>query len=101
MRPSVLGALLGAAAGFCTVVLLNIVVVSSPPVCALLFPGGAFLRYATNKGTGDFGQMIFDSLAYFSNIVLYAAVGFALGKLFDSRRSPQASAGEEPDDRSS
>lgn len=100
MKPSVLGALLGGVIGFCTVLVLNIAVVPSTFLRALLFPGNLFIRYATNKGLGDFGQMIFDTLAYASNILLYAVVGFALGKLLEGRRRPQAAAGEATDDRS-
>lgn len=87
MRPSVLGALIGAAAGFVMVVLLNVLVVSSSLVRALLFPGHVFIHLANIRGTGDFGLMIFDFLAYFSNIVLYAAIGFVVGKMLEGRRA--------------
>lgn len=71
--------------GFTTVVLLNLLVISSPVLRALLFPGNIFIRYATNKGVSDFGLMIYDSLAYFTNILLYAAAGFCIGRLFQTQ----------------
>lgn len=83
MKASVLGALIGALAGFTTVLLLNLFTFFSPVVIALLFPGRIFIKYA--NGMNPFGHMIFDTLAYFSNIALYAAVGFGIGKLMTTR----------------
>ncbi len=83
MKPSTLGALIGALAGFVAVLMLNLLTFFSPLVIALLFPGRIFLKYS--NGMNPFGHMIFDTLAYFTNIVLYAAVGFGLGKLLFPR----------------
>ena len=83
MKPSTLGALLGALAGFVTVLMVNLMTFFSPLVIALLFPGRIFLKLS--NGAGPFGQMLLDTMAYFSNILLYAAVGFVLGRLLESK----------------
>lgn len=85
MKPSVLGALLGALAGFCSVLALNVFTISSRLLSAILFPGRIFIK--ASNGMGPFGHMVFDTFAYLSNIVLYAAVGFAIGWLFTRKEA--------------
>lgn len=85
MKPSVIGALTGAAIGFVLVMVLKLAVVQSVLLNDLFFPGRAIIVYANRGGMGDFGLMIFDFFAYFSNIILYAAIGFAVGRLLDRK----------------
>ena len=85
MKPAVLGGLLGALAGFFAVLAVNMFTFFSPTVSALLFPGRIFIKYS--NGMGMFGHMVFDTFAYFGNLLLYAAVGYGIGSLFSNRTS--------------
>lgn len=75
---------MGALAGFLAVLALNMFTFFSPVVIALLFPGRIFIKYS--NGMGMFGHMMFDTFAYFSNLLLYAVVGYGIGSLFSSKK---------------
>ncbi len=77
MKRSIVGALIGAALGFVSVLALNLFVARLGFMSAVLFPGRIFIT--ASNGMGMFGHMVFDTLAYFSNVVLYAGVGYGIG----------------------
>ena len=91
MKPSTLGALLGALAGFAAVLIFNLFTFASPLLIAVLFPGRVFIK--VSNGMGPFGHMIFDTFAYFSNLLLYALVGFAIGWLLTPKHKRWSSGG--------
>lgn len=84
MKPTVVGALAGALAGFVAVLALRLYPFSSGLISALLFPGQIFVKYS--NGMGMFGHMLFNTFAYFANLFVYAAVGYGIGWLFQSKQ---------------
>ena len=91
MKPSTIGALVGALTGFVAVLALRLYPFSSALLSALLFPGQLFVKYS--NGMGMFGHMIFNTFAYFFNLLLYAVVGYGIGWLFEQKHQPDASRG--------
>lgn len=87
MKASIIGALLGAVLGFTTVVILSVAVIQSGFLRAILFPGYLFIHFANRRGAGDFGQMIYDFFAYFTNILIYAVIGWLVGRALEARRA--------------
>lgn len=85
MTPAGIGALSGALFGFCGLTADKVLPIFSVPLETLLFPGHFLLAHA--NGFSPFGHMMIDTLAYLGSVLLYGAVGFAIGGLFTSRRN--------------
>ncbi len=83
MKPAQVGAMIGGFVGLMTILLYKVTVVSSPVITAILWPARFFMT-AFNS-VGPFGHMMLDTLAFFVNILIYAAVGYGIGWFIPSR----------------
>ena len=85
MKPTIIGALIGALLGFLVILLVQQPFLSSPTLTRILFPARVFDVMASRFGDGPFGDMMLYSLAYFVNMLIYAGIGFGVGSLFGSK----------------
>ncbi len=83
MKPAQVGALIGGFVGLLTIVLYKIMVVSSTVVTAVLWPARLFTT--AFNGFSPFGHMMLDTLAFFFNMLIYAAVGYGIGWCIPSK----------------
>lgn len=83
MTRALTGGLLGAFLGFCGFAADKVLPVFSVPLATVLFPGHFLIAHA--NGFGPFGHMMVDSVAYLGSVLLYGAVGFGVGSIFDSK----------------
>lgn len=88
MKPSSLGAFIGGLAAFAALLMWKVFVVTNPFVRAVLFPGYLFIKYS--QGMGPFSQMVFDTVAYLLDLVIYAAIGYGIGRWLSGAPSADA-----------
>lgn len=85
MSPAIRGGLIGAFAGFVALLAVGVFQLQSRPLVEALWPT-RFLITASN-GFGPTGEMIFRTLAFLTNVLLFAAVGYAIGWMVSPRRT--------------